>query len=64
MRKKVVRRTAQGLLPVHGFDTRLASLGTRCRNTCRLASDPTAPSFRQHTEPTSLQVHALELLRL
>ncbi len=63
MRKKVVLRTAERL-PAHSFDTLLMSLGTRCRNTCRLASDPTAPGFRQLTEPASLQVHALELLKL
>jgi transposase len=62
-RKKAVRRTADGM-PVHSFDTLLASLGTRCRNTCRMKSDPAAPTFRQLTEPTPLQARALELLKL
>jgi len=62
-RKKAVRRTADGL-PIHSFDTLLLSLGTRCRNTCRMRSDPAAPRFQQLTEPTPLQARALELLKL
>jgi len=62
-RKKAVRRAADGL-PVHSFDTLLLSLGTRCRNTCRMGSDPAAPRFRQLTEPTLLQARAMELLKL
>ena len=60
-RKKAVRRTAEGL-PVHSFDTLLQSLGTRCRNTCRMTSDPAAPRFQQLTELTPLQARAMELL--
>lgn len=62
-RKKAVRRTADGL-PVHSFDTLLLSLGTQCRNTCRMQADPAAPRFQQVTEPTLLQARALELLKL
>jgi hypothetical protein len=62
-RKKAVRRTEDGL-PVHSFDTLLATLGTRCRTTCRMTADPTAPRFQQLTEPTSLQARAMELLQL
>ena len=60
-RKKAVRRTAEGL-PVHSFATLLQSLGTRCRNTCRMTSDPAAPRFQQLTELTPLQARAMELL--
>jgi hypothetical protein len=60
-RKKAERRTAEGL-PVHSFATLLQSLGTRCRNTCRMTSDPAAPRFQQLTELTPLQARAMELL--
>jgi hypothetical protein len=60
-RKKAARRTADGL-PVHSFETLLLSLGTRCRNTCRMPSDPSAPRVQQLTEPTPLQARAMALL--
>lgn len=60
-RKKVVRRTADGL-PVHSFDTLLLHLGTQCRNTCRMQADPAAPRIQQLTEPTRLRARAMELL--
>jgi len=62
-RKKAVRRTEDGL-PVHSFDTLLATLGTRCRTTCRMTADPTAPRFQQLTEPTPFQARAMQLLQL
>jgi len=62
-RKKAQRTTADGL-PVHSFDTLLAALGTRCRTTCRLTTDPAAPRIQQLTEPTPLQARVLELLQL
>ena len=62
-RKKGVRRTEDGL-PVHSFDTLLAALGTRCRATCRMTADPTAPRIQQLTEPTPLQSRVRELLQL
>jgi Transposase DDE domain len=62
-RKKAVRRTEDGL-PVHSFDTLLAALGTRCRTTCRMTADPTAPRIQQLTEPTPLQTRVRELLQL
>lgn len=62
-RKKAVRHTEDGL-PVHSFDTLLATLGTRCRTTYRMTADPTAPRFQQLTEPTPLQARAMELLQL
>jgi hypothetical protein len=60
-RNKAARRTADGL-PVHSFETLLLSLGTRCRNTCRMPSDPSAPRVQQLTEPTPLQARAMALL--
>ncbi len=52
-------------LPIHSFATLLHELGTRCRNTCRIASDPKAPSFSQVTDPTPIQdTRAFQLLGL
>jgi hypothetical protein len=62
-RKKASRVTADGL-PVHSFDTLLRELGTRCRNTCRIPSDPDGFSFQQLTEATPLQRRAFQLLGL
>lgn len=61
--KKADRTTTDGL-PVHSFDTLLQQLSTRCRNTCRIAAEPDAPSFHQLTEPTPLQSRAFQLLAL
>lgn len=62
-KKKVVRFTADGL-PIHSFETLLAELATRCRNRCRIKSDPNSASFTHLTEPTPLQQRAFELLEL
>lgn len=62
-RKKAVRRTEDGF-PIHSFDTLLATLGTRCRTTCRMTTDPAAPRVQQLTEPTPLHARVLELLQL
>ncbi len=62
-RKKTSRRTPTGF-PVHSFETLMEELGTICRNRCRIKSDPSCPTFRQLTEPTPLQVRALQLLGL
>ncbi|WP_321472118.1 IS1634 family transposase [uncultured Paludibaculum sp.] len=62
-RKKLERVTADGF-PVHSFETLLRELATRCRNTCRIPSDPSATTFQQLTEPTALQARALRLLGL
>jgi len=61
--KKIDRVTADGF-PVHSFATLLRDLGTRCRNTCRIASDPSGTTFQQLTEATALQARALQLLGL
>jgi len=61
--KKISRLTADGL-PVQSFHTLLRSLATRCRNTCRIPSDPSGATFQQLTEATRLQSRALQLLGL
>ena len=61
--KKISRLTADGL-PVQSFNTLLRNLATRCRNTCRIPSDPTSTTFQQLTEAAPLQARALQLLGL
>jgi transposase len=62
-RKKRERVTADGL-PVHSFETLLIELGTRCRNSCKVKSDRSGPTFTQVTIPNALQTRAYELLGL
>lgn len=62
-KKKAVRATADGL-PIHSFETLLAELATRCRNRCRIQSDPHSAPFSHLTESTPLQQRAFELLQL
>ena len=59
--KKNVRQTEDGL-PIQSFPTLLANMYTRCRNHCRLSSDPTAPSINLLTDLTPLQQRALDLV--
>jgi transposase len=61
-RKKSTRRSPEGL-PLHSFKTLLAELAQRCRNTCRVKTEP-ASSFTTVTDPTPLQAQALQLLGL
>ncbi|MFN3325998.1 MAG: transposase, partial [Bryobacteraceae bacterium] len=61
--KKSGHISADGF-PVHSFETLLRELATRCRNTCRIAAQPAAPSFHQLTESTPLQSRAFQLLGL
>lgn len=61
--KKANRVNAEGI-PCHSFETLLQELATRCRNTCRIAADPTATPFQQLTEPTPFQARAFQLLGL
>ena len=61
--KKADRVTPDGF-PVHSFDTLLRELATRCRNTCRIPSDPSGTTFQQLTEATPLQAGAFQLLGL
>jgi transposase len=60
-RKKKTHATSDGL-PVQSFRTLLAHLGTRCRNTCVVTSDPNQTTFRQVTEADALQAEALRLI--
>jgi transposase/ribosomal protein L35 len=61
-RKKATRRSSEGL-PLHSFKTLLAELAKRCRNTCRVKTDP-ASRFTMITDPNPLQARALQLLGL
>jgi len=56
-----LRRTPDGH-PIHSFDTLMAELGTRCRNRCRVESDPSCPTFVQMTESNAVQARAFKLL--
>jgi hypothetical protein len=62
-RKKARRLTAEGLV-VQSFDTLLEELGTRCRNRCRIQSEPQGPTFYQVTEMSPIQTRAFQLLGL
>lgn len=68
--KKRTRQTPEGL-EVHSFATLLASLGTRCRNTCSVQgladgepADEGDATFECLTELTPLQAKALALVDL
>ncbi len=60
-RKKTTRLTREGF-EVQSFETLLQVLATRCRNECRLKSDPDGPRFTELTQATPLQQHAMKLL--
>jgi len=60
--KKATRMSEDGL-PLHSFQTLLAELAKRCRNTTRLVSDP-GRTFQIVTELSPLQARAFELLGL
>ena len=62
-KKKARRLTSEGLV-VQSFDTLLEELGTRCRNRCRIQSDPQGPTFYQVTEMSPIQKRAFQLLDL
>ncbi|MGZ3472105.1 MAG: IS1634 family transposase [Isosphaeraceae bacterium] len=61
-RQKKKTHVTSGGLPVQSFRTLLAHLGTRCRNTCVVASAPDQTTFRQVTEADTLQAEALRLI--
>lgn len=61
--KKRTRHTTDGL-PLHSFQTLLATLGTRCRNHCYAKNDPEKKPFILLTDPSPLQQRAFELLGL
>ena len=61
--KKSTRMTPDGL-PVHSFETLIAELASRCRNTYKLKNDDSRVTFSQVPELTALQKRAYELLGL
>lgn len=61
--KKATHQTPSGL-PVQSFRTLIVHLGTRCRNTCHVPSDPNRTTFHQVTEADPLQAEALRLIAL
>jgi len=61
--KKATHTTPEGL-PVHSFETLMAELASRGRNTYRLKSDDSSLTFTQVPEPTPIQRRAYELLGL
>src|SRR4051794_7714130 len=63
-RRKKTTHTTPGGLPVQSFRTLMAHLGTRCRNTCLVSTDPSHIPFRQVTEADALQAEALRLIKM
>jgi transposase len=61
-RQKKETHVTSGGLPAQSFRTLLAHLGTRCRNTCVVAGDPSRTSFSQVREADALQAEALRLI--
>ena len=64
-RKKATRKTADGL-EVHSFETLLAALATRCRNTCRVGLSGVRPIANGKTkeellDSASVNIHYEEL---
>jgi hypothetical protein len=60
-KKKADKRTSEGFV-VHSFSTLMATLGTRCRNRCRICTS--GSSISRITEPIPLQAKAFQLLGL
>jgi len=61
--KKATHTTQDGL-PVHSFESLIAELASRARNTYRLKSDDSKLTFKQIPAPTPIQRRAYELLGL
>jgi hypothetical protein len=61
--KKTTHTTSDGL-PVHSFESLIAELASRARNTYRLKSDDSKLTFKQVPAPTPIQRRAYELLGL
>jgi len=61
--KKATHTTQDGL-PVHSFESLIAELASRARNTHRLKSDDSKLTFKQIPPPTPIQRRAYELLGL
>src|SRR5262249_36080963 len=60
-RKKKTHVTPAGL-PVQSFRALMAHLGTRCRHTCIVSTDPNHTPFHQVTEADAVQAEALRLI--
>jgi transposase len=63
-RLKKKTHVTPGGLPVQSFRTLMAHLGTRCRNTCLVSTDPNYTPFHQVTEADALQAKALQLITM
>jgi transposase len=63
-RRKKETHTTPGGLPVQSFRTLMAHLGTGCRNTCVVSTDPNHTPFHQVTEADALQAEALRLIKM
>lgn len=61
--KKKTHQTSSGQ-PVHSFQTLMAHLGGRARNTHQLVGEPSGATFQQVSEPDAVQAEALRLLQL
>ena len=62
-RRKKLTRVGDDGLPLHSFQTLIAELGTRCRNTAHLKADVGAP-LQIVTELSPIQARAFQLLGL
>jgi transposase len=63
-KKKKSTKTSREGFPVHSFRSLIMELGTRSRNRCRMKSAAEGTVIFQDTEPTPLQIRAMELIRL
>jgi hypothetical protein len=63
VRRKKATRVGDDGLPLHSFQTLLAELATRCRNTAHLKGDG-APTLQLVTELSPIQARAFQLLGL
>lgn len=64
VKAKKARHTTPNGLPVHSFESLIAELASRARNTYRLKSDDSKLTFKQVPAPTPIQRRAYELLGL
>ena len=63
VRRKKLTRVGDDGLPLHSFQTLLAELATRCRNTAHIKADG-APTLQLVTELSPLHARAFQLLGL
>jgi len=62
-RKKAARQTENGL-PLHSLPTLLASMGTICRNYCKIGDGDAATTVLLTTQPDAWQTEVYRLLRM